>query len=99
MTKYQMINQALSKLKSYICVKTGIKLFCFVLCIKQIEKICYLYFKYETTTDNKYENELYFSLPAITLCFPKAILLKDEFKQKYSQNSLNKQIYELMNEN
>ena len=87
------------KFKFLLNPKIIIKIICLIFCFIQIKNISYLYFKYETTTEVKYENGLYFSLPSITLCFSKDFLLRDGFREKHSKKLSNKLFFQEINEN
>jgi len=52
---------------------------CLIGCILQIHEISLIYFKYETTTDVRYENEVNISLPAVSICFYKSYLIRNEY--------------------
>src|ERR1700743_3797060 len=54
---------------------------CLSVCLYQIIKICEIYFSYKTTTFVNYDNFLVISLPAITICFDKIDVLRDDYRK------------------
>src|ERR1700744_6346730 len=52
---------------------------CLSSCLYQMSKICEIYFSYKTTTSVSYGDFSVISLPAITVCFDKIDVLKDEY--------------------
>jgi hypothetical protein len=62
-------------------------LFCIFGCLYQIHEISVIYFKYETRTDVKYENEKIIPLPAITFCSIKSYFIKENIYNKIIKNT------------
>ena len=62
---------------------------CLGLCLYQIFTISELYFAYKTTTSVKYDNISMISLPAITLCFDKNEVLRENTLNKSENNFLH----------
>ena len=60
---------------------------CLGLCLYQISKICEIYFSYKTTISMSFEDISEISLPAVSICVNKTLLLRDEF---FTQMSINK---------
>ena len=52
------------------------------LCSYQVYKISALYFSYGTTTSVSYEKVSTIAMPGITLCFPKHLLLSDQYRDQ-----------------
>ena len=59
------------------CFLSLYSLFCLIICLYNIFKICEIYFEFKTTTFVKYENISKISLPAITLCVSKSEVWKN----------------------
>src|ERR1700712_4841696 len=65
------------------------KIVCLFGCVYQSYKISELYFRYETTTNVRYEKENQIDLPAITMCYGKLAEVKDEYINKNDNNSIH----------
>ena len=92
------VKTRLEKFKNQFNLKNLLKIFCSIMCLIQLKKISLLYFKYETTVDIRFENELYFSLPSMTLCFPKVFFLRKGFTTDNKNCTISEQNHWL-NEN
>jgi hypothetical protein len=57
-------------------------------CLFQIYKICDNYFSYETNTYVRYEDEDKISLPAVTVCIRKNLLIREELLHHFSPKEL-----------
>jgi len=53
--------------------------FCLSVCVYQVYRICDIYLLYKITTSVTYGNISVISLPAITICFDKIDVLRDEY--------------------
>ena len=71
--------------------------FCLFVCLYQIYKICEIYFSYETITSVRYENIAIISIPALTLCFEKKDVLKEEYMNRLNQSDNESELRENVN--
>ena len=88
------------------CCRVTFAVVCLVGCAVQIYNISEIYFQYETTTLVKYRNLFDISLPAVTICMKKELLLKQELlgdvfggndKMQEKSDSYYKQIQNYIN--
>ena len=62
---------------------------CLSACLYQIYTICDIYFSYKTTTFVNYDQFRVISLPAITVCFDKIDVLRDNVFNNTNQSETN----------
>ena len=59
---------------------------CLGLCLYQTFKLCELYFSYKTIVSMSYQKESIISLPAISVCIRKSLLIRDEYLETIFAN-------------
>ena len=59
---------------------------CFCICLYQIIKICEMYFSYKTVVSMSYQNPSLISLPGLTLCIAKTLLIKPQYLNQIDEN-------------